>query len=169
MRSVICALALLAVAVGAAQAQTYKIGQIVIADPWLRATPGRARNGAGYVSLDNHGAPDRLIGVASDVAERTELHTHMADGGIMRMRKVDAIDLPTGASAVLKPHGDHIMLMNLKQPLKEGETVRLTLTFENAGEITVDARVLPIGSMGANAGAEGHDMKGHGGKTMKTK
>lgn len=177
MKRLLGAIALAAACFAPAQAADYKLGTITISDPWVRATPGKAKNGAGYLEIHNMGEPDRLLSASSNVSKRTELHTHIADNGIMRMRKIEGgIELPHGGTAVLKPHGNHVMLMGLDKPLKEGEMVHLTFTFEKAGEISIDVPVMPVGHMGSpmhkNKMDHGHgmkkDMKGHGhGSGMK--
>jgi periplasmic copper chaperone A len=111
--------------------------------PWARATAGRAPNGAAYLTIVNPGAvPDRLLAASAPVARMVELHTHLMDGGVMRMRPVSAVEVNPGEPAVLRPGGMHVMLMGLIEPLREGTTFPLTLRFERAGEMTVAVRVL---------------------------
>jgi periplasmic copper chaperone A len=134
---------------------------IIVAHPWVRATPGGATVGAAYLEIKSAaGVTDRLIGASSPVAGKVEVHTHLKEDGVMKMRRVDAVALKPGASHLLKPSGDHIMLMDLKGPLKEGDLVALTLNFEKAGAITVDATVEPIGAKGPHGmdHQPGHDM-----------
>ena len=132
----------------------YRLGSLKIDHPWARATV--AANGGAYLAIENGGAqPDRLLRAASPVAATVELHTHIMDGGIMRMRAVEAIDVPAGGKVELKPGGLHIMLMGLKQPLKEGERVKLTLEFEKAGAIEVELAVDKPGAMGNGHGGHG--------------
>ncbi len=122
---------------------------VTVAHPWARATPGGVTNGAAYLEIKTaDGVTDRLISASSPVAGRVELHTHILDGEIMRMRRVDNLTLKPGSSVVLQPHGDHVMLMDLKAPLKEGDLVKMTLTFEKAGPLEVEATVEPIGATG---------------------
>jgi len=122
---------------------------VTVAHPWARATPGGARVGGAFFEMKAAaGKGDRLIGASSPVAGSAEIHSHIMEGGIARMRRVDAIPLAGGKSVVLGPSGYHVMLMDLKQPLKEGDLLKLTLVFEKAGEIEVDATVEPIGAMG---------------------
>ncbi len=124
-------------------------GGVTVAHPWVRATPGGATIGVAYLEIKTaDGIQDRLIGASSPVAARAEIHTHIKEGDVMRMRKVEAIALKPKSSAVLKPSGDHVMLMDLKAPLKEGDLVKLTLVFEKAGAIEVEASVEPVGAMG---------------------
>jgi copper(I)-binding protein len=91
---------------------------------------------------------DRLIGARCAAAGSAELHRDELENGIAKMRRVDAIPLRAGASFVLKPGGYHVMLMDLVEPLKEGDLLKLTLVFEKAGEIEVEATVEPIGATG---------------------
>jgi hypothetical protein len=129
---------------------------VVIDDPWARATPGRSGNGAAYFKVTNHGkAADRVVAAVSPVARRAELHAHIKEGGVMRMRKVAGVDLAPGASAVFEPGGYHVMLMGLKEPLKQGARFPLTLRFEKAGDIDVTVTVGAIGAMGPHGAHPG--------------
>lgn len=125
-----------------------KAGDIQILMPFARATP--ARVGGAFMTLknDGHGA-DRLLKAASPVAESVELHTHVKDGDVMRMRAVEAIPVAAHGSTALAPGGYHIMLIGLKQPLKAGERFALTLTFEKAGAVTLE---VPVQQAGAGGG-----------------
>jgi copper(I)-binding protein len=96
---------------------------------------------AAYMVLRSRGGADTLIAAATDVAEVVELHTVERDGDIMRMRPVTQIEVPAGGSTMLQPGGFHIMLIGLRRDLQAGETVRLTLTFANAGDVVVEAPV----------------------------
>lgn len=140
-----------------------KIGTIVIEQAWARAS--LTANGAAYVSVRNTGtATDQLIGIRTPVAKRAEMHTHLMDKGIMRMRPLKAIEVNPGAPAVMRPGGDHIMLMGLTRKLKRGERFPITLRFANAGEITVMATVAGPGASGPAGGAH----QGHGGDKKHT-
>lgn len=130
---------------GSAWAKDYKVGQIEIDDVWVRASaPGQA-NGAGYMDIDNDAkAPDRLLSVSSDAAERVELHTVQTENGVSRMRQVEGgIALPAGTEVKLSPGGYHVMFIKLKAPFKDGATVPATLKFEKAGEVAVAFKVKP--------------------------
>jgi copper(I)-binding protein len=94
------------------------------------------------------GQGDRLVSASSPVAGAVELHSHVMEGGIAKMRRVEAIVVPGGKSVVLKPSGYHLMLTDLKAPLKEGDLVKITLVFEKAGAIDLEATVEPIGATG---------------------
>lgn len=150
-----------ALAVGSAVAQQSKSGPgVTVSKPWARATPGGAKVGAAYLELSAAaGAGDKLVAAKSPVAGVVELHTHAQVDGVMKMRKIDDIPIEAGKNVVFKPGGLHIMLTELKQPLKEGETIDLTLVFEKAGEIPVKVPVLKVGSAGPGAkkGGGGHD------------
>ncbi len=146
---------------GTAMAADYMLGDITVGEPWARASAGKARNGAAYMTIRNAGAADRLVAASAKVSKKAELHTHIRDGDVMRMRRVDAINLDAYARTKLEPGGLHVMLMGLNAPLKEGDSFPLTLTFERAGEVTVDVPVRKAGAMGDGA-MHGHGS-GHGG------
>jgi copper(I)-binding protein len=124
----------------------HKLGDIVIEQPWSRATPVKV--GGAYMTLRNNGAvPDKLVKVTSPIAEKAEIHETKVEGGMAMMRPVGAIELKRRSSVQLKPGGLHVMLMGLQRPLKEGERIKLTLTFERAGTIEIEARVEKAGAM----------------------
>lgn len=150
---------LLAALTGCGSAQGSEAG-VAAADVWARVPPAMAEAGAVYMVLTNEsGQDDRLIGASVDtsVAETVELHEtttetggasegEMAMGeGMLGMREVEAIDVPSGASVNLEPGGLHVMLVGLAAPLEEGDTVPLTLEFERAGQQTVEAEVRSSG------------------------
>lgn len=138
--------------------QETHIGDLVVEDPWARATVGQTMAGVAYLTVANHGAAaDRLVDVATPVAERAELHTNLTEDGVMKMRSVAAVEVAPGAPVVFAPGGLHIMLHGLKQPLKEGDRFPLALTFEKAGSVTVEVAVQPLGAMGPEQGAMSHD------------
>ena len=103
-----------------------------------------SRPGAGWLTIRNSGAADRLVGAESPAAARVELHTHLHEGGVMKMRKVEGIDVPAGGEAVLEPGADHLMLFDLRAGLAPGDTFPLTLVFEKAGSVTAKMRVAPL-------------------------
>jgi copper(I)-binding protein len=142
-----------AIAAGA-QAQT---GGVEIKEAWARATPGGAQTAAVYATIVAP-AGDRLTAVSTAAAQKAGLHTMTIDSGVMKMRQVDGIDLPPGQTVTLKPGGYHIMLTGLARPLKEGESVNLSLTFEKAGVREVSAPVLKVGAMGPGDAHGGTDM-----------
>lgn len=148
MRSLLAAtLALAAMLVTPVFAAEYAAGNVRVDHVWARATPGATHNGAAYMTLTVTGDQgDRLIAASSPMAERAELHTHMMEGDVMKMRAVEAVDVAPGAPTALKPGGLHIMLLGLSAPLKEGERVPLTLTFERAGKLDVEIEVKALGA-----------------------
>ncbi|HEY1290569.1 MAG TPA: copper chaperone PCu(A)C [Burkholderiales bacterium] len=119
--------------------------QVDITDPWIRATAPGQKTAAGYMTIRNQSAqPERLIGGSSQVAAKVQTHVSIKDGEIMRMREVKAYDIPAKGTFELKPNGSHLMLVDLKHPLKEGEKVAVVLKFEKAGEVKVDFEVRPL-------------------------
>jgi copper(I)-binding protein len=97
---------------------------------------------AAYMTLVNTGnAADRLIRATSDVAATVELHTVIMENEVAQMRPVEAIEVPANGRTELKPGGYHVMLMDLTRDLQVGDTVRLTLTFERAGDVQLDVPV----------------------------
>lgn len=141
LRLLAASLALAGLAI-TAHARGAKAGAIEIDHPHARATVAGQRNGGAYLRLDNHaGAADRLVSVTTDAAEAVELHSMKMDGDVMRMREIDAIDVPAGKAVELKPGGLHLMLIGLKQPLKAGDRFPMTLRFEKAGDVTVEVAV----------------------------
>jgi len=121
---------LLAAAIFAAAFASPAFAQVTLKDPWVRATvPGQKATGAFMQISAQAGA--RLVEVRSSVAGVAELHEMSMEGTTMKMRAVPGIDLPTGKAVELKPGGYHVMLMDLKQPLLEGQSVALTLVVED--------------------------------------
>jgi periplasmic copper chaperone A len=145
-------------AAGAAAADYVK-GDIKIGQPWSRATPGGARIGAGYLTLENTGVKaDRLVGIESAISGRGEIHEMKMNKGVMTMRQLaSGLDLPPGKKVALKPGSYHLMFMDLKQPIKKGVPFKATLVFQVAGRIEVEFHPAAIGA-GAPAG---HKMKTH--------
>lgn len=133
------------VVLASARAEGQTFGDLTIDHPWARASA--IANSAAYMVITTKGdAPDRLVAASSPVAATVELHTHVVEGDVMRMRPVKAIDIDPGAPAVLAPGGLHVMLMGLKGPLEEGKRFPLTLTFEKAGPVTIDVPVAAAGT-----------------------
>jgi copper(I)-binding protein len=116
---------------------------------WARATPGAATTGAVYFRVESP-IDDRLVGLASPVAGKAELHTHIEADGVMQMREVEGgLALPAGKDVELKPGGPlHVMLIDLHQKLKAGDSFPLTLTFQKAGTRDVTVKVERLGAMG---------------------
>jgi copper(I)-binding protein len=118
---------------------------VSVENAWTRATPPGARVGVGYLTIRSSTA-DRLVGASSPAAARVELHVTEKKGEVMRMREVKGYDVPAGGSFELAPGGAHLMLVDLKAPLKEGTKVPLTLRFERAGEVKVELQVRALGA-----------------------
>jgi len=131
-----------------AGAQDYKLGTLEIGHPWARATPPTAPAGGGYLTVTNKGTTeDRLISVKSPAAGAVQVHEMKMEGNIMRMREVEGgLAIPPGATVALAPGGLHLMMMGLKEPLKQGERVPVTLVFEKAGSINVELAVIAMGA-----------------------
>jgi len=121
-------------------------GGLSIVEAWARATPSRAKTGAAFFVFQNGGGADRLIGATTRVAKRAELHTLVKDGEVMRMRPIDGVDIPAGGTAMLKPGGDHVMLMGLAGALRNGSSFPMSLIFARAGTVTVEVKVRAIGA-----------------------
>jgi copper(I)-binding protein len=132
---------------------TPALAQIQIEKPWARATAPGAAVGGGYMTVRNAGAADKLVAASSPAAAKVELHVHVNDNGVMRMREVPGYDIPAKGSFELKPGGAHLMFMNLKAPLKEGTKVPVTLKFEKAGEVKTE---FDIGGLGGSAAPMQH-------------
>ncbi len=129
--------------------------QLDVANAWAGATPGKAENGAAYVTITSPAA-DRLVSASTPVAKKAELHTMSMQGMVMKMRPVSGVDIPAGQAVTLKPGGEHIMLMGLNQPLREGQSFPLTLNFEKAGPRTVTVTVEKAGAKSAGPAATQH-------------
>ena len=142
------AVVLLAVSRMAAAEPMASVGEIAISDAWARASLGQMKTSAAYLTLEVTGdRVDRLIAVASPVAEKAALHAHVMDGGVARMRPVAAIEIAPGAPIVLEPGGLHIMLIGLGQRLIEGEILPLSLTFERAGTVEIEVPIKGMAGM----------------------
>jgi copper(I)-binding protein len=149
MKKAMLALAALFLVAGGAMAHDYTLKSLSIDHAFARATPPGAKTGGAFFVVENTGTTsDRLIRVASSAAGGAELHEMAMDGGVMKMRAIAAMDVPAGGRLELKPGGYHVMMIDLKQPLKAGEKVPLTLTFERAGSIDIAVDVEAMGSMG---------------------
>ena len=156
------AFAVVAIAMGTAcgaHSQEVKAGDLVITQAWSRATPGGAKVAGGYLTIENKGsAADRLLGGSGDVAGKVEVHAMAMNNGVMTMRSLDkGLVVEPGKTVKLAPGGYHLMLMDLKSPLKQGDKVPVTLEFEKAGKVKLS---LDVQGVGAQAPAGGHDHTG---------
>jgi copper(I)-binding protein len=156
------AYAALAVALFAAPVRAEEGGKIlVITQAWSRATPGGARIAGGYLTIANMGnVPDRLIGGSSDIAGKVEVHEMAMNNGVMTMRPLDkGLVIEPGKTVKLAPGGYHLMMFDLKSPLKQGDKVPVTLEFEKAGKVGLLLDVQGVGAQGpAGAGDSGGAM-----------
>jgi periplasmic copper chaperone A len=122
-------------------------GAVQVKDVWARATPGGAQTAAVYATLQSP-AGDELTAASTPVAKEAQLHQMAMEGGVMKMRQIEQVDLPAGQPVTLKPGGYHIMLVGILHPLVEGQTFPMTLTFAKAGTRDVTVAVQKIGAMG---------------------
>ncbi len=150
--------AALALAASTTLAHDYKAGTITINHPWTRATPQGASVGAGYFSLTNTGTtPDRLLAATAAAAEQVELHQMSMVDGVMRMRPVkDGILLAPGQTVEFKSNAFHLMMIDLKQPLQQGQRIKGTLTFEKVGTVEIEFVVEGIGGPARQVPAMDH-------------
>lgn len=144
----------------ATSAAQVKAGALVIEAPWSRATPGGAKVAGGFLRITNTGtAPERLTGGTFARAGEVQVHEMAMNGGVMTMRQLaSGLEIPPGKTVDLAPGGYHLMFMNLGAPLKEGEVVTGTLTFETAGKVDVSYQVR---GLGAKAGDPAPAAGGH--------
>ena len=122
-------------------------GQLAVQDVWARATAGKADTGAIYMTITSP-TPDRLVSASTPVASKTDLMTMEGGSGSMKMSYLKAIDIPANQPVSLNPSGLHVWLAGLKQPLKEGESLPLTLVFEKAGNRQVTVSIVKAGARG---------------------
>jgi periplasmic copper chaperone A len=148
------------------RAEEVKAGDLVISQAWSRATPGGAKTGGGFLTIENKGsAPDRLVAVSGDFAGKIEVHEMSVKNGVMTMRPVEnGLTIEPGKSVKLAPGGYHLMMLDLKAPLKQGDKLPVTLEFEKAGKVAVTLDVQGVGAKGP--AADGGKMDGHSGMKM---
>lgn len=143
-----------------AAAHSVKVGQLELTDLWSRATPPNAPSAGGFLTITNLGdEADRLVAVSSPAAETGEIHEMKVEDGVMTMRPLEAgVEIPAHATVTLAPGGLHLMFIDLKVRLTEGERMPVTLTFEKSGSIDTFLHVEAIGAKGpgGTAHSEGH-------------
>lgn len=116
---------------------------VSVQDPYVRLAPPNAAATAAFMVIRNTGDKDvKVVKADNPVSKATELHTHLNEGGVMKMRPVPAIEIRAKGEAVLRPGGLHVMMIDLKVPMKEGDSVPITLTFDDGSSKQVDAKVL---------------------------
>ena len=125
----------------------YEKGDIQARHPWSRATPPGTKLGVAYMEIRNRGSqPDRLLSATSGVAQRVEMHVTQREGEVMKMRQLQAFEIPAREPYALRPGGSHLMLVDLVQPLEKGERFAMRLRFERAGELEIELEVQEHGS-----------------------
>ncbi|WP_310459950.1 copper chaperone PCu(A)C [Sphaerotilus sp.] len=151
--------ALLVAASACAFAGAVRAQSVTVSAPWVRATATEQKATGAFMKLQS-AAPVRLVEVRSAAASVVELHEMAMEGDTMRMRAVAGLDLPAGKAVELKPGGYHVMLMDLKQPIKAGDTVTLTLVIEDADKrrstVEVKAVAQAMGAAKPMAGQHQH-------------
>ena len=155
------AAALAAILAAPVRAEDVKAGDLLITQAWSRATPSGAKVAGGYLTVENKGsAPDRLVSGSGDIAGRVEIHEMAMDDGVMKMRPLDkGLVIEPGKTVKFAPGGNHLMLMDLKSPLKQGDKVPVTLQFEKAGKVNVSLDVQGVGAQSPGGDHSGHMMK----------
>ena len=117
--------------------------QITVQEPYVRLAPPNAPATGAFMVIKNNGDKDVKVLKADNPASRvTELHTHLNEGGVMKMRPVPAIEIKAKGEAILKPGSLHVMMIDLKAPMKEGDVVPITLSFDDGSSKQVDAKVV---------------------------
>ena len=134
---------------------------IKVAQVWSRAAMA-GHEGVVYMTITNSGPADTLTSVSTPVAAMADLHRTIDDNGVMKMRAVPTLPIDAGKSVTLAPSGYHIMLMNLKQTLKQGDSFPVTLNFANAGTITTTAVVEKAGATSGPMGGMNMPMPSSG-------
>ena len=149
-----CAVLIGVIAGSSARAEEVKAGDLVISQAWSRATPNGAKIGTGYFTIENKGTTaDKLVGVSGEVSDKIEVHEMSMNNGVMKMRPVDGgLTIEPGKTIKLAPNGYHLMIMDLKGPLKQGGKVPVTLEFEKAGKVAITLDVQGIGAQGPSGG-----------------
>ena len=145
-------LSLLMVVASAYASHEVKLGNLKIENPYARATVPAQKVGGAFLKIENKGAADKLIGASSAVAKEVQLHTMSMEGNVMTMREVKAIDIPANETIKLQPGGFHLMLIDLKGQLKDGDQIPVKLKFEKSGEIEVQFHVIDIRSAHGESG-----------------
>ena len=137
----------LAAFISFARSEEVTAGGLAVISAWARATPPGADVGAAYVTIENRGdIDDRLLGVTTPAAAAVSMHETIEENGVATMRPLEDPAVPAGGRLEMRPGGVHLMLMDLAAPLAEGDSMPMTLTFEHAGELTVQANVAAIGA-----------------------
>jgi copper(I)-binding protein len=133
---------------GCPAGQSFVAGDITVSGAFTRAMLPNAPVGGGYMTITNAGrAPDRLLGATTASTDAVEFHDSKVTDGMMEMTHLpEGIEIPAGGSVTLAPGGLHVMFINPKSPFKEGECLAVTLSFERAGDLTIELSVGPVGA-----------------------
>lgn len=135
------------------------LSQTTVKDAWVRGTVAQQK-ATGMFAQITSAAGGKLVSASSPVAGVVEIHEMKMEGDTMRMRAITALDLPAGKTVELKPGGYHVMLMDLKQPVKAGDTVTVTLVIEGAGGKRENVEVkAPVRRLAG--GKDDHSGHGH--------
>jgi periplasmic copper chaperone A len=138
-------------------AHDFKLGSLQIAHPWAINTPPGAKVGGVFMEIANLGTTvDKLISAATPIAGSVEIHTHVMDAGVMKMRAIPDISVEPGKRVVLKPGSYHVMLFDLKKTLSAGEKFPLTLIFEKSGKLDVEVMIEDRAKHAAGGDHGGH-------------
>lgn len=140
-----------------------KLGNLEISTPWTRATVKSAKVGGGFITIKNNGADDdQLVSGSANFTDRVELHEMKLVDDVMRMRPLaGGITIPAGGEVTLKPGGQHLMFLGLKEPLKEGAKVPVSLRFEKAGEVSISFKIKGLAAKSADEHSDHGDHSGH--------
>ena len=142
---------LLAALGGATLAGEYRLGDLVVKNPWARELPPVSETGAAWFRVVNHGAADRIVSVHSQVAERAELHTQKIEDGVAKMRHLPSVEVPAQGEMAFEPGARHVMLIGLSEALVSGESFPMTIRFEQAGAIEVAVQVRSLEETGGGS------------------
>ena len=153
-KQILLAFSLVLAAAPSARAEDVKAGDLLITQAWSRATPSGAKVAGGYLTIENKGqAADRLVGISGEIAGRIEIHEMAMDDGVMKMRQLEkGLTIEPGKTVKLAPGGNHVMMLDLKAPLKQGDKVPLTLDFEKAGKVKLSLDVQAVGAPAPGGG-----------------
>ena len=153
MKNTVLALSLLFAAPMAQACETFTIGDISVQNAWSRASIGTGRPAVLYLEITNNGTKDdALLGLTTPAASMPMLHETTVTDGVAAMPHAASIPIPAGKTVALSPGGFHGMLMGLTDPLVEGQTFPITLTFEQAGNLDVTVDILSMRAKGAACG-----------------
>jgi len=128
----------------------YTSGNIVVSEPFARATAGPARVGGAFLKIHNNGnQTERLVAIVSPISDQASIHQSLEVNGIMKMRPIDSLEIPPGEIVVLKPGSYHVMFMGLKGRLQKGTSFPIRLVFESGGRLNINVPVLGPGAKSA--------------------